>query len=577
MRDVHTKRTFSSDFFAWALCGGVVGVDEVSVLIGGKAGDGINSAGALVARLFSRLGYRIYLYFDYPSLIKGGHNFAVVRATSRQVGAHRERVDFLLALDQETLRRHVAEVKPTTVVMGRSDRSQGAKVSVPVKEVLDRIGASDLMGNTCMVAAFARAAGVPWEILEEVIRAHITKETSLNIAVAREAYTGAIEVSPVPRAPGAAPPLPLLTGNEAIGLGLAASGLDLFIAYPMTPTSNLLHFLAEYATPLGLTVVHPENEIAVILMALGAAYAGKKAAVGTSGGGFCLMTEGFSLAGMAEIPVVVVMGQRAGPSTGLPTYSAQTELLFVLNAGHGEFPRLVVAPADVGEAYRWSALALQIAWDYQVPAVILVDKTLCEGSFSCGPDDLIQLPYVKPVSAGPKFPYLRYQNITDGVSPFIHPPDPLAVVKVNSYSHDEAGITSEDSGTATMMVEKRIRKGESLAEAVRSLPTVEVSGDPASRIGLICFGTMGGVCREVAEHLGIRCIRPVVLAPFPSAQVHAQIDGLTQVIAVEENATGQLAHLFAAHGIRVHHQIHRVDGRPFALEALIREVSGVIG
>ena len=163
----------------------------------------------------------------------------------------------------------------------------------------------------------------------------------------------------------------LLTGNEAIGLGLVAGGLSHYISYPMTPSSTLLHFLAGNAERLGITVIHPENEIGVILMGLGGAVAGAKTAVGTSGGGFCLMTEGLSFAGMAEIPIVIVVSQRTGPSTGLPTYTGQAELQFVLHAGQGEFPRLIVAPADPGEAYRWSAAAMRLAWKYQIPAFVL--------------------------------------------------------------------------------------------------------------------------------------------------------------------------------------------------------------
>ena len=198
--------------------------------------------------------------------------------------------------------------------------------------------------------------------------------------MAKRAYDQLATVRTIPRCSN--PPRPLLTGNEAVGLGLIRGGLDAYVSYPMTPSSSLLHFLAGEKERFGITVVHPENEIAVILMALGFASAGKRAAVGTSGGGFCLMTEGLSLAGMAELPVVILMSQRTGPSTGLPTYTGQSDLRFVLHAGQGEFPRLIVAPGDASEAFLWSARAMELAWRCQVPAFILTDKTLSEGTYS---------------------------------------------------------------------------------------------------------------------------------------------------------------------------------------------------
>lgn len=217
-------------------------------------------------------------------------------------------------------------------------------------------------------------------MVETVIRRQIPKAPEKNLSIARKGYEVVREEGVIPRVGTTC--CPLINGNEAIGLGLLQGGLDAYVAYPMTPTSNLLHFLAGAARDFPITVVHPENEIAVMLMALGLSYAGKKTAVGTSGGGFCLMTEGFSLAGGAEVPIVVVMGQRTGPSTGLPTYTGQTDLRVVLHAGQGEFPRIVVAPGSPEQAYIWSSIALSLAWKCQVPAVILADKTLCEGTYT---------------------------------------------------------------------------------------------------------------------------------------------------------------------------------------------------
>ena len=287
-------------------------MNDISVLIGGKAGDGINSAGLTIAHLFNHLGYRVYMYFDYPSLIKGGHNYAIVRASENKIGAHREGVDFILALNNDTLASHTGMMKPgTEIVYDAANATKGTGTPVAVSEILTAEKAPPIMGNSAIIGAFAKTAGIQWDVVEDVFRRHLLKETEKNLSVARSAYDVAQTKNSVPAiGPGF---LPVMTGNEAMGLGLVHGGMDAYISYPMTPTSNILHFLAEEASHLPITVVHPENEIGVIIMALGFAYAGKKAAVGTSGGGFCLMTEGLSFAGQAEIPVVIVVGQRTGP------------------------------------------------------------------------------------------------------------------------------------------------------------------------------------------------------------------------------------------------------------------------
>jgi 2-oxoglutarate ferredoxin oxidoreductase subunit alpha len=294
-------------------------------------------------------------------------------------------------------------------------------------------------------------------------------------------------------------------------------------------------------------VIHPESEIAVMLMAQGFAYAGVKAAVGTSGGGFCLMTEGLSLAGMAEMPVVVVMAQRTGPSTGLPTYTAQGDLHFVLNAGQGEFPRFIVAPGDAEEAYFWSGVAINLAWKFQVPSIILSDKTVSESqySFDIGlagePKEQAQQ---APLLWDGQGTYRRYIYTDNGVSPLAFPPQKGQVIKTDSYAHDEKGITTEDSGITKLMADKRLQKGRSLARELEGYETVKVYGGRA-KIALFCWGSNKGVCREAAERLGLGVIQVLVLSPFPEKSLREAVRGVERLIAVECNATGQLASLAA--------------------------------
>jgi 2-oxoglutarate/2-oxoacid ferredoxin oxidoreductase subunit alpha len=550
-------------------------MNEVSVLVGGRAGDGINNAGAMIAQLLNHLGYFVYISIDYPSLIRGGHNFALVRAADEPIGAYNDRIDYLIALNQETLDLHLPRCPDCTVV-ANADLVKSIKSgqTVSINAILKAESAPPITGNSAMIGAFAKVAGIPWEIVGEVFSRHMPKAPDENLRVARRAYDEVHTTRQVPAIAG--PAHSLLSGNEAIGLGLVSGGLSHYISYPMTPSSTLLHFLAGNAERLGITVIHPENEIAVILMGLGSAVAGARTAVGTSGGGFCLMTEGLSFAGMAEIPIVIVVSQRTGPSTGLPTYTGQAELQFVLHAGQGEFPRLVVAPADAGEAYRWSAAAMHLAWKYQIPAFVLSDKTLSEGSYSIDYDTLSKLPVADPVLWDGQAPYRRYQVSPEGLSSLAFPGTTDAVVKVNSYAHDEDGITTEDAGLVTLMTEKRRKKEAKFKEEMNQYPCVSVRGTAGATTALLCWGSVRNACDEVAARLSLRVIQPVVLSPFPDQQFSAACHGVQHLIVVEENATGQLAALVREHGGRVNVTVLKYDGRPFTPDELFLRVQEAI-
>jgi len=368
--------------------------------------------------------------------------------------------------------------------------------------------------------------------------------------------------------------LPVLNGSQAISLGLLKAGLQAYVAYPMTPTSPILEFFAKYEPEMGIQVVTPESEIAVILMGLGYSYMGIKSAVGTSGGGFSLMVEGLGLAGQAELPIVIVVGQRAGPSTGMPTYTAQADLNFVLNAGHGEFPRFIVAPGDPEEAYYWSGVAMNKAWKYQMPAFILADKTLCLGMYSFDLSLAPELNEEKPVLWDGHGRYERYKNTAEGVSPLAFAPIKGQVVKMTSYVHDEYGITSEDTAVAKAIADKRMRKERNLAEELEGFETVKVYN--SGKTALLCWGSNKGVCIETANKYGLRVIQMLVLSPFPEKALAEALQGVDNVIDVECNSQGQLAQLLKQHGFKADEQILKYDGRPFSLEELENEVKKVI-
>ncbi len=548
-------------------------MDNFSTLIGGIAGDGINEAGLTVGRLFNRLGYRIYMYYDYPSLIRGGHNFSIVRASSRPIGTHMEEIDVLIALNQETLEKHKGRLKEKSFVIYDIDKvkAEGLKqksCGLPVTRILKEEEALPIMRNTCILGGFCRVVGIEWAVLEDILKKHIPKKLEQNLKVARRGYDSAAEFCKINKLDQTS--LPILTGNQAIGLGLIKAGLKAYVAYPMTPSSSLLDFMASSAPEFGLKVVHPENEIAVMLMAQGFAYAGTKAAVGTSGGGFCLMTEGLSLAGQAEMPVVIMMGQRTGPSTGLPTYTAQGDLHFILNAGQGEFPRFIVAPGDAGEAYFWSGIALNMAWKYQLPAFVLSDKSLSEGLYSFDMSAAGDLVEESPAIWNGGGKYNRYKYTETGVSPLAFPPQKGQVIKADSYTHDELGITTEDPKITREMSDKRLQKGMSLAKEMEKYETVKVYGQ--GKTALLCWGSNKGVCVEAADKFGLKVIQVLVLSPFPAEKLKAALEGLDRVIAVECNSTAQLVRLARSNGIEIKEKILKYDGRPFSLNDLLADL-----
>lgn len=543
---------------------------EFTVLIGGPNGYGINEACMILCRLFSRMGYHVFGYNDFPSVIKGQHQFAVVRASSQKVTVHKRKPDIVLAMDQETLDRHRPDFLPETMILYDADRATvddagPTAVGISLSQKIKAGGGDMEMGPSLMVAALAKQLGIPWDLIEDVVQKHHPGKAGMELELMGQLYDQTDrKLSLDVKAGGAegvttplSEPLPVLNGCQAISLGLLQAGLKAYTAYPMTPTSPILEYFAALEKEAGLQVVLPESEIAVILTSLGYSYMGVKNAIATSGGGFSLMVEGLGLSGMSELPVLVIMGQRAGPSTGMPTYTAQTDLMFTLSAGHGEFPRFVVAPGDAEEAYYWAGIGLNKAWKYRMPAIVLIDKALGLGIFSFDKKESEAL--VEESAVDPR-------DVPGSVSG--------QVIKANSYVHDKMGYARENPEIAKASADHLLQKEKLLAEDLEQYEQVKVYGE--GDIGLLCWGSSKGACVEVAAKLGLKAIQVLVLAPFPTKAVTRAMEGVGRVITVECNAKGQLAMLMAQNGFPVDDRILKYDGRPFALEELEEEVKKVM-
>lgn len=546
---------------------------DYSIIIGGAAGQGSRKAGLIIAKLFNNLGYNVFISEDYQSLIKGGHNFSVVRISEGQHFSNREKADFLLALDANTIYRHEKLLENNGCIVFNKDKVKREKgVGIASDTITKELGGLPIMSNTALIAGFSKAMGIEWKVLEDALKKELGKGIEKNLEIAKKAYEETKTVLKIEKLK--ANPDPLLTGNEAIALGAVKAGLDIYYAYPMTPATSILHYLAEHEKDFNIITAQLENEIAVINSAVGSAFAGKRSMVGTSGGGFALMTEGISLAAMAETPVLIISSQRSGPATGVPTYGSQADLLFTLNSGHGDFVRFIAAPGDANESCYWSGKLLNLAWKYQTPAILLVDKELSESTFEFDEKILKEIKKEKPVLWSGKGEYKRYTDLKSGISPMAFPGD-KAIVKGTSYEHDEKGLSVEDSETIMLMQEKRLRKFEEMRAEVDLLEAVKVYGNKKAKKAIVAWGSTKGVSLEVAEKLGLKFIQPLVLQPFPKKQFEKTLKGVSKLILVECSASGQMEKLFNCNGVKVDKKILKYDMRPFTVEELERKLKNI--
>jgi len=544
-------------------------MDDLSILIGGAAGDGIKQAGNMIAKLFSRVGKSVFVYEDYQSLIKGGHNFAIIRASNKPIAIHKDKIDILIALNQDTLEKHKGDL----VIFDSGSCKYDKGIGIDMSAIAKSNNLPLIVRNVVALGALGKCLGIDFEYVQNVIKSCLKTKTEENIKVSKQGFD--LAKSQIKFVIKKANNKPLLSGNEAIALGAVKAGLDFYISYPMTPASSILHFLADHADKLGIKTIHPENEIAAALMAEGGAYAGKRTMVGTSGGGFALMVEALSFAGMAELPVTFVLSQRFSPSTGVPTYTGQGDLNFALNAGHGEFPRIVAAPGDADQAFNLSGELLNLSWQFQIPTILISDKHLSESTFSADIDEK-KIKINMPKMWNKTGEYKRYAITSDGISPLAFPGDKDAVIKTTSYEHDEYGIAVEDAASIKKMMDKRLLKQKSILKELKKKKLVKVFGKKNSKIAIIGWGSILGAGKETAEELGIKFIQPLYLEPFPIWQIEKELKGVKKLIDIEMNSTGQLAKLLKANGIECNEIVLKYDGRPFSQDELKGRISKIL-
>ncbi|NHJ22836.1 MAG: 2-oxoacid:acceptor oxidoreductase subunit alpha, partial [Candidatus Lokiarchaeota archaeon] len=358
--------------------------DVFTFLVGGKAGEGVKKAGSVAAHIFSNIGRRVFQLDDYMSLIRGGHNFSVISTSKRWISSHYMKANLVVNFDKRSYDTHVNDIADNGIMVYNSDELENVDgIGIPLSSEAEKYPMKELMYGVGAVAVLSSAIGFTKDQMNQVIREQYPRGIEDNIKFADTIYNIVKQncENKYPLEQGDKK-RKILTGNESISLGAIAGGLNAYYGYPMTPASSILHFLANQAENFGLAVVHPESEIAVINLAIGSSFAGAKTMVGTSGGGFSLMVEGYSLAGMTEAPVLIVLSQRPGPATGVPTYTEQADLSFALTAGHGDFLRIVASPGTVEEAFYLTAEMLDLVWKFQTPGILLTEKHLSESAMT---------------------------------------------------------------------------------------------------------------------------------------------------------------------------------------------------
>ncbi len=563
-----------------------MGID-MNFMVGGEAGQGVQSVGFFLAKTFARGGYHVFADQDYESRVRGGHNFFRIRVKDSPVGAISETVDMLVALNKESIDLHRNELTEHGVILYDSevakDLGNGNMFGIPLTKLAQETAGNKLMGNTVSLGAALGILGYDLGIVETVLRDHFgagevgesnIKAVRAGHEYARKNFKGSLALNPNSKD---TTKRMLLSGNEAIALGAIAAGCKFMAAYPMTPSSSIMEYLAAKAREFDLVVVQPEDEIAAVNMIIGAGYAGVRAMTATSGSGFCLMVEGLGLAGMTETPVVLVDGQRPGPAVGLPTRTEQGDLSFVLYAHHGEFPRAVLAPANAEDAFWLTIKAFNLADKYQLPVIILTDQHLAGSLFLINGLDISKV----SVDRGLMFDgnttdgYMRHRITESGISPRAFPGREGVLVVTDSDEHNEAGHLIEDASTRTRMVQKRLRKMFSLKQEI---DPPRLYGPKNAETLLIGWGsTYGALCEAVdilgKEKVSINLLHLSELWPFPAETVADTIDHARNSYVVESNATGQMARLIRSEtGRDVSGKILKFDGRPFTPAGIVREV-----
>lgn len=569
---------------------------DFSIIIGGEAGFGIMTTGAIFSRICSRLGYHIFDYVQYPSLIRGGHNAYIAHVAEEDVTDILSTVDFLVCLNKDTFTLHKESLKSSSFVIYDDSEFQFdgdyQKISVPFKKILQEQKGDVVMKNTVALGATLALMGADLTILNQILEKQFAKKgqevvnfnkkfAELGFNHVKNQYADLIEPILVKRQEEEQI---VISGNEAFSLASVIADCRLYCAYPMTPSSSVLTTLAAWQEKTGMVVRHAEDEIAVINTAIGSSFAGVRSSVGTSGGGFALMVESISLAGVTETPVVIFLAQRPGPATGMPTWTEQGDLLFAVHAGHGEFPKIVLAPGDVEEMVDLTGHAFNLADIYQTPVIIMSDMLLSESHKTLPKkfiDEFItnyKVERGKTVRQPSVRPYLRYKVTDDGISERLIPGALGYFYQANSYEHVEDSHTTEEASPRIKQVEKRNKKWQTYFKNHFKKP--KVFGDlESAKTVFVSWGSNKGSVIEAQKMLETKGVKTAFIHfthvyPLNKEEIVPLFKNNKRYVLVENNSWGQFGRLLLQEtGIEIKEKILKYDGQPIWPEEITKYVN----
>lgn len=571
---------------------------DISIRIGGEAGQGIQSISSIIARTFVRHDFYVFINQDFASRIRGGHNFDQVRISNDPVHAVSDKIHILIALDKETTHQDIDCLADNGVLLfdgdaiGFSSKNPN-HFSVPFAQIASEVGKSKIMINSVATGAVIALMDFKLQPVLDCLQEQFQQKGSAIVENNQKSATAGydfvrrnLKPKPLLKVPSAKSVRQkmLLTGSQAMALGAMASGLKFYSGYPMSPATTIMEFVSSQAAKYNIILEQAEDEIAAINMVIGASFAGARAMTATSGGGFCLMVEALSLAGMTETPVVIIVAQRPGPSTGLPTRSEQGDLNFVLHAGHGDFPRAVLAPGCPEQALNLMSKAFNLADKYQTPVIVLGDQHFNDAYFTVDELDVRCISIDRGhILTNQELPlpheYKRYASGESGISPRILPGLTRAVLYADSDEHTEEGHITESATVRNQMVRKRMQKLEGLRREIGP-PEIYPAGE--TELVLLGWGSTHGAIKESVDELNQNGISAQMIhysELFPFNLKHVAIAELrkSKIIAVENNFTGQFADFFSkTTGLSVDERILKYDGRPFTPGEIVDQIKDMI-
>ncbi|MDD3972257.1 MAG: 2-oxoacid:acceptor oxidoreductase subunit alpha [Clostridia bacterium] len=550
-----------------------------NLLIGGAAGQGIDTTSAILEKILKRAGYSVFTCRDFMSRIRGGHNFYLMRFGEKEVISHSYNLDGIIAMDEETINIHSNELKKDGFILcDTSIEIEDSRIlKIAMEDIAKKLGNIRVSGSIA-IGAVLKLFNEDYSNIEEVLQSFLDERyVDINLKAVKAGYDS-IETR-YPRLKGRFDDWMLLSGSNAIALGAIAAGIKFYSAYPMSPATPIMGYLATKGRDCGIVVEQAEDEIAAINMAIGASYAGARSMTATSGGGFSLMVEALGLSGMAEIPLVVVNMQRPGPATGLPTRTEQGDLKFMISASQGEFPRMVIALRTHKDAFYQTVRAFNLAEKYQIPVILLGDQYLGDASATVEPFEInnIETDYSNSEYSDE---YLRYKYTKSGVSPRLIPMKSKNLVTIDSDEHDEKGKITESAKVRVQMMDKRMKK---LKLIEQELQEPQFLGAVDYDILLIGWGSTYGPISEAIELLNSKKSKKYAalifgdIFPLPQKLLIEKSKKAKQIINIEQNATGQLAGLIREYtGIICSKSILKYDGRQITGEEIVKRIKGGI-